>query len=40
MCDHAEVIPVEGLATHPPETVPVVAVVGWRCVDCGTEVRT
>ena len=36
MCDHAETIPVEGLTAHPPETVPIVAVVGWRCVnpDC------
>ena len=41
MCDHADLIPIEGLTTHPPETVPIVAVAGWRCVDpeCGAEIH-
>ena len=28
-------IPIEALTTLPPETVPVIAVVGYQCAGCG-----
>ena len=28
-------IPIEALTMRPPETVPVIAVVGHRCAECG-----
>lgn len=36
-CSHADVVPVEALTTHFPETVPTIEVVAHLCLGCDTQ---